>query len=124
MPGDTTFAVSTRVSATDAALAHLATLHRQYPGMLLYQSGGCCDGSNPLALNPGDLSLTVTDQCVGTVGAVPFYIDTRQCGYLLGQALTIDLRPGNLGSYSLEDGTGWYFVTLTPTCPLTSRSSS
>jgi uncharacterized protein (DUF779 family) len=118
MPGDTTLAVSTSVSATEAALAHLATLHRRHPGMLLYQSGGCCDGSNPLALNPGDLSLTVTDQCVGTVGAVPFYIDTRQCGYLLGQTLCIDVRPGNLGSYSLEDGTGWYFVTLTTTCPL------
>ena len=118
MPGDTTLAVSTRVSATDAALAHLATLHRRHPGMLLYQSGGCCEGSNPLALDEGDLTLTTSDLKVGEVGGVPFYIDTRQCGYLLGQELTIDLRPGNLGSYSLEDGTGWYFVTLTPTCPV------
>lgn len=111
MPADTT-----TVSATDAALAHIATLRGQHPRMLFYQSGGCCDGSNPLALNEGDLTLTATDQCVGTVGDVPFYLDTRQCAYLLGQALTIDLRAGNLGSYSLEDGTGWYFVTLTPTC--------
>lgn len=111
MPADTT-----TVSATDAALAHIATLRRQHPRMLFYQSGGCCDGSNPLALDEGDLALTATDQCVGRVGEVPFYVDTRQCAYLLGQALTIDLRPGNLGSYSLEDGTGWYFVTLTPLC--------
>ena len=113
MPADTT-----TVSATDAALAHIATLHRQHPRMLMYQSGGCCEGSNPLALNEGDLTLTTSDLKVGEVGGVPFYIDTRQCAYLLGQALTIDLRTGNLGSYSLEDGTGFYFTTLAASCPL------
>lgn len=109
---------TTTVSATDAALAHIATLRGQHPDMLIYQSGGCCDGSTPLALNPGDLTLSATDVCVGQVGGVSYYIDTRQCAYLLGQALTIDLRPGNLGSYSLEDGTGFYFTTISASCPM------
>ncbi|WP_293999741.1 DUF779 domain-containing protein [Sphaerotilus sp.] len=112
MPADTT----TTVSATDAALALIATLRRAHPAMLLYQSGGCCEGSVPAAWAVGELSLGSSDVRVGEVGGVPFYVSATQCGYLLGQALTLDAQRGHLGTFSLEEGSGWHFVTRTTAC--------
>jgi len=43
-----------RVTATPAALAALARLREQLGAVLLYQSGGCCDGSLPVCLEQGD----------------------------------------------------------------------
>ena len=36
------------ISATDAALAELASLRERFGPVMLFQSGGCFDGSSPL----------------------------------------------------------------------------
>ncbi|MFM2054537.1 MAG: hypothetical protein RL456_2574 [Pseudomonadota bacterium] len=107
----------TTITATDAALALIAQLRARHPTMLFYQSGGCCEGSAPQALEARDLTLSPADDVrVGEVGGVPFWLSRRQCGYLLGQALTLDACRGSLGTFSLEDPDGWHFVTRAGAC--------
>ena len=49
---------------------------------------------------------------VGSIaGGVPFYASLGQNEYLQGLQLTIDVMPGNAGTFSLEDGCGEHFVT-------------
>ncbi len=66
------------LSATDAALAELARLRERHGPLMLFQSGGCCDGSSPLCLHEGELLLGPNDLLLGEVGGVPFYIDAEQ----------------------------------------------
>jgi uncharacterized protein (DUF779 family) len=47
------------------------------------------------------------------VGGVRFHVSRSQCEYLMGSQLTIDVAPGSLGTFSLEDADGHHFVTRT-----------
>ena len=102
-----------RVIATDAALALLAQLQARYGKVFFYQSGGCCEGSTPMCLTPTDMTLSTDDVCLGEVGGVPFHVSRSQCEYLMGSQLTLDVAPGSLGTFSLEDADGHHFVTRT-----------
>jgi uncharacterized protein len=47
---------------------------------------------------------------LGQVGGVPFHVSSAQADYLAGLQLTLDLAPGDGGTFSLEDGCGQHFV--------------
>jgi uncharacterized protein (DUF779 family) len=102
-----------RVIATEAALALLAQLKARHGNVFFYQSGGCCEGSTPMCLAPGDLTLMPDDVHLGDVGGVPFHVSRSQCEYLMGSQITLDVAPGSLGTFSLEDADGHHFVSLT-----------
>ena len=68
----------TAINATAAALAELARLRERHGPLMLFQSGGCCDGSSPLCLHEGELLVGPNDLLLGEVGGVPFYIDAEQ----------------------------------------------
>jgi uncharacterized protein (DUF779 family) len=102
-----------RVIATDAALALVAALRARHGAIFFYQSGGCCEGSTPMCLAEGDLKLSSDDVDLGEVGGVRFHVSRSQCEYLMGSELTIDVAPGSLGTFSLEDADGHHFVTCT-----------
>ena len=57
-----------RVTATPAALAALARLREQRGAVILFQSGGCCDGSLPICLEQGELRIGDGDVLLGLVG--------------------------------------------------------
>ncbi|MDX6665346.1 MAG: uncharacterized protein QOG68_1552 [Solirubrobacteraceae bacterium] len=42
---------------------------------MLFQSGGCCDGSSPLCLHEGELLTGPGDLLLGELGGMPVYID-------------------------------------------------
>jgi uncharacterized protein (DUF779 family) len=65
------------LSATDAALAELARLRERHGPLMLFQSGGCCDGSSPLCLHEGELLLGPGDLSLGEDPAVHFYVDAE-----------------------------------------------
>ena len=67
------------VSATPAALEALARLRAAHGPLLLFQSGGCCDGSAPICIEAGELPIAPSDVLLGAVGDIPFYIDGEQC---------------------------------------------
>ena len=41
---------------------------------------------------------------------MPVYASEAQCDYLAGLAMTLDVAPGDSGSFGLEDGSGQHFV--------------
>lgn len=99
-----------RVRATDAAQALIAALQHQHGEILFYQSHGCCAGSAPMCFTLRELRLNENDRRLGEVAGVPVYASLAQCDYLAGLEMTLDVAPGNSGSFGLEDGSGQHFV--------------
>lgn len=102
-----------RVQATDAARTLIEQLRRQHGEMLFYQSHGCCAGSAPMCFAVHELKLNADDRLLGRVGdagGVPVYASQAQCDYLAGLQMTLDVAPGNSGSFGLEDGSGQHFT--------------
>lgn len=99
-----------RVVASDAARALIARLRAEHGAIYFYQSHGCCEGSTPMCFAPGEMPLGADDLRLGQIDGVPFYASRAQCDYLAGLQLTLDLAPGNAGTFSLEDGSGQRFT--------------
>lgn len=99
-----------RVQATPAAQALIHQLQRDHGALLFYQSHGCCAGSAPMCFAVHELKLNADDRRLGVVGEVPVYASQAQCDYLAGLQMTLDVAPGNSGSFGLEDGSGQHFV--------------
>jgi uncharacterized protein len=102
-----------RVVATPQAVALIETLKAQHGRIFFYQAGGCCEGSSPMCYAQGDMSLTPDDVKLGEVAGLGFHVSRSQCEYLLGVQLTLDVAPGSLGTFSLEDADGHHFVAHT-----------
>src|SRR4026208_493231 len=71
-------AVADRIVATDAALDAIERLTAKHGRLMLFQSGGCCDGSAPLCLPDGELLIGADDLLLGELGGTPVYIDAEQ----------------------------------------------
>ena len=89
------------VSATPAAREALARLRATHGPIVLFQSGGCCDGSCPICLQDGELPITPTDLLLGEVADTPFYIDADQYERWRRPDFVIDLSPGPAEGFSL-----------------------
>lgn len=99
-----------RVQASEAAQALIAQLKREHGELLFYQSHGCCAGSAPMCFTVNELKLNADDRVLGRVSGVPVYASQSQCDYLAGLQMTLDVAPGNSGSFGLEDGSGQHFT--------------
>ena len=99
-----------RVQASEAAQALISQLRQAHGELLFYQSHGCCAGSAPMCFAVHELPLSADDRLLGRVGGVPVYASSSQCDYLAGLQMTLDVAPGNSGSFGLEDGSGQHFV--------------
>jgi uncharacterized protein (DUF779 family) len=103
------------ISATAAALDELQRLAERHGPLMLFQSGGCCDGSSPLCLQEGELAVGAGDLLLGYAGSVPFFIDAEQYERWRRPQFVLDVSDGDSGTFSLEGADGLHFVTLT--CP-------
>lgn len=99
-----------RVLATPAAAALVEDLRRRHGEVMFYLSHGCCDGSTPMCLAPGELSPGAGDRLWGQAAGAAFWVSAAQAEYLASLQLTLDVAPGNNGAFSLEDGCGQRFV--------------
>jgi len=99
-----------RVVATEAAAALIAQLRARHGEIYFYLSHGCCDGTAPMCLAPGEMPLGAGDVQLGTVAGAPFWLSLAQRDYLAGLHLTLDVAPGANGNFSLEEGSGQRFV--------------
>ena len=82
------------VSATPAALEALARLRAAHGPLVLFQSGGCCDGSAPICIEAGELPIAPSDVLLGAVGDIPFYIDGEQFERWGRPAFVVDAASG------------------------------
>jgi uncharacterized protein (DUF779 family) len=103
-----------RVVATEAALAELGRLRAEHGPLLLFQSGGCCDGSSPMCFPEGELLLGPNDRLLGEVDGCPFYIDAEQDERWNRPAFVLDVAPGSGSGMSLEGAHDLHFRVTTP----------
>jgi uncharacterized protein (DUF779 family) len=101
------------VAATPAALEVIHRLEAAHGPLMLFQSGGCCDGTSPLCLKEGELPLSADDVRLGEIGGAPFYIDADQYKRWGEPRILIDVSPGATDGFSLEGPEGVHFVTQT-----------
>ena len=83
---------------------------------MLFQSGGCCEGSSPLCLHEGELLVGANDLLLGEIDGTPFYIDAEQYERWNSPAFLLDLSLGASDTFSLEGLDDVHFVVRTPAC--------
>lgn len=91
-----------RVLATSAALSLIEKLWKEHGPLMFHQSGGCCDGSQPMCFPINEFKIGDSDVCLGEVGNCKFYMSRDQFAYWQHTQLTLDVTPGRGSSFSLE----------------------
>lgn len=99
-----------RVLVTDEARAVIDQLREEHGPLMFHQSGGCCDGSQPMCYAQGDFRLGRSDVRLGEIHGCPFYMARDQFEYWQHTQLTVDVRPGRGSSFSLEIPLGVRFL--------------
>lgn len=91
-----------RVIATEAALGLIQKLQASNGPLMFHQSGGCCDGSQPMCFTKGEFKTGGSDVCLGEVGGCEFYMGADQFAYWKHTQLELDVTKGRGSSFSLE----------------------
>jgi len=99
-----------RVSITDAAYKIIDELRVIHGDLMFHQSGGCCDGSQPMCFSNGEFKIGDSDVLLGHVHGCPFYMGRDQFEYWKHTHLTLDVTPGRGSSFSLEIPMGIRFI--------------
>ncbi len=99
-----------RIVATEAARAELRRLRAEHGPLMVFQSGGCCDGSLPICLGDGELIVGPYDLLLGKVDGCPVYIDADQDERWRRPTFVLDIAPGGPEGFSLG-GTDVHFIT-------------
>ena len=101
-----------RVSATPSATELIQKLIAQHGPIVFFQSGGCCEGSVPLCLPANEFKPGASDVKLGelTKEAI-FYMSDSHFTFAENMHTIIDAVPGSSGSFSLDCGSGFAFIT-------------
>ena len=91
-----------RVIATDKAIDLIEKLKKLHGPLMFHQSGGCCDGSQPMCFPDGEFIIGNSDVYLGDVAGCKFYMNHDQFEYWKHTQLTLDVTPGRGSSFSLE----------------------
>lgn len=100
-----------RVTITAAAGEVVKRLQERFGELMFHQSGGCCDGSQPMCFEKGDFKTGASDVCIGTVAGCDFWMSKDQFVYWQYTQLQIDVVKGRGSSFSLEIPMGLRFIT-------------
>ncbi|MFF7474624.1 DUF779 domain-containing protein [Streptomyces sp. NPDC008092] len=101
-----------RVTATRAARKAIAALCAAHGGPVMFvQSGGCCDGSDPMCFPDGEFALGAGDMLIGVVDGCTVHMDADLYEALGRPFYVLDVEPGTPGGFSLAAGDGLHFVT-------------
>jgi hypothetical protein len=99
-----------RILVTDAAIALIERLKKMHGPLMFHQSGGCCDGSQPMCFTEGEFKVGNSDVCLGIIAGCKFYMAADQFEYWKHTQLTLDVTPGRGSSFSLEIPLGVRFL--------------
>src|ERR1700761_145067 len=99
-----------RISATPEAINLIRQLRKEHGELMFHQSGGCCDGSQPMCFEKGEFKVGSNDVYLGDVEGCPFFMSRDQFEYWQHTQLTLDVTPGRGSSFSLEIPLGLRFI--------------
>lgn len=99
-----------RIAITEEAAKVLTELKNRYGELMFHQSGGCCDGSQPMCFEKGDFKIGNSDVCLGELEECEFWMSRDQYEYWKFTHLTMDVTPGRGSSFSLEIPMGVRFI--------------
>lgn len=91
-----------RIDATEAAVELIEKLRAINGPLMFHQSGGCCDGSQPMCFPINEFRVGDSDIKLGDVDDCPFYMHRDQFEYWKHTHLTLDVVKGRGSSFSLE----------------------
>lgn len=99
-----------RVQFSEKALEVFELLKVAHGPLMFHQSGGCCDGSQPMCFEAGEFHIGSSDVCLGTVAGADFWMSQDQFEYWKHTQLYIDVVEGRGSSFSLEIPLGLRFM--------------
>ncbi len=88
-----------RVLITDEAKKIIDKLRNQYGPLMFHQSGGCCDGSQPMCFEEGEFKVGGSDVWMGEVYGCDFFMNRDQFEYWQHTQLILDVTPGQGSSF-------------------------
>jgi uncharacterized protein (DUF779 family) len=100
-----------RVLISEEAKAVVNQLKERLGELMFHQSGGCCDGSQPMCFEKGDFIIGESDVCLGAIENCEFWMSKDQQEYWQYTQLTIDVVAGRGSSFSVEIPMGLRFIT-------------
>ncbi len=103
--------MTARVTISPEAIEMVNSLKKRFGALMFHQSGGCCDGSQPMCFEKGDFKVGNSDVCIGTIEGCEFWMSKDQFEYWKYTQLTIHISKGRGSSFSLEIPTGFRFLT-------------
>ena len=109
-------AATDRVVATDSAVELLTKLSELHGGLMIHQSGGCCDGSAPMCYPANEFRVGQRDVLLGEIDladpipAVRVWIQGDQYEVWKHTQLILDVVPGRGAGFSLEAPEGVRFL--------------
>jgi len=99
-----------RVIVSPAAEKIITQLKATHGDLMFHQSGGCCDGSQPMCFEKGEFKVGGNDIQIGTIADCAFFMSKDQFEYWKHTQLLIDITPGRGSSFSLEIPLGVRFI--------------
>jgi len=99
-----------RVLATPKTIEVIRQLRDQHGELMFHQSGGCCDGSQPMCFEKNEFKVGSNDTYLGDIDGCSFFMNNSQFEYWKHTQLTIDIVPGRGSSFSLEIPLGLRFM--------------
>ena len=103
-----------RISVTPPAVALIDKLTAQYGDIIFLQSGGCCEGSGPLCMPANEFHASPSDVILGLLGTekkATYYMGDSHFSFAENMHTILDAQPGSSGSFSLDCGSGFAFIT-------------
>ena len=91
-----------RIILTEKAFDLIEQLKELHGPLMFHQSGGCCDGSQPMCFAAGEFRVGGSDICLGELAGCKFYMAADQFEYWKHTQLILDVTPGRGSSFSLE----------------------
>jgi uncharacterized protein (DUF779 family) len=99
-----------RILVTHAAAEVIDQLRKRHGELMFHQSGGCCDGSQPMCFEKNEFKVGGSDVKVGELYGCEFFMSADQFEYWRYSQLTIDITRGRGASFSLEIPLGVRFL--------------
>jgi uncharacterized protein (DUF779 family) len=99
-----------RILITPEAVDVLQQLRGRFGELMFHQSGGCCDGSQPMCFEKGEFKVGSNDVYLGDIDGCGFFMSRDQFEYWQHTQLSVDITPGRGSSFSLEIPLGLRFI--------------